>query len=108
MSAAVRVLCYRLGVAEPEIVQLPQDDFKPWQKLVGGYIEPIAMRGGRGLFVLCNEDARALGLDENRVVAVFRGPIRGTFLVARSQVDNFVDLSDDDVKLARKLVEGEE
>jgi hypothetical protein len=68
------------------------------QNIVGGYIEAIPLHNeiGSDLNIVCNEEGKLLGLPLNR--ALDSDILCGTFIVVKSDEDNFVSLTDDEVK----------
>lgn len=72
------------------------------QKIVGGYIEVIPLQNeiGSNLNIVCNEEGKLIGLPLNR--ALDSDILCGTFVVVKSDEDNFVSLTDDEVKYIKE------
>ena len=61
MKTAIQVLVYRVG--QPSVVEEHLNDLETQQKLVGGYIEAVAL--GDGIYLTCNEEGKLNGLSPN-------------------------------------------
>ena len=93
-------------MAQGEQQTLDADDLEAMQKLVGGYIETVAVAKlpgasafDRGLIVVCNEEGALMRLPPNRLGLV------GTFIVARTTAEDFAGLSAEDVAAVRGLMD---
>ena len=95
----------RMLVVEPE--KLPYEalicnDNHSIQKAVNGYYCNISLPGN--ICLLCNEDGKRLRLKENRIIG--NDVICGTFLISKFDgVDDFTDLSDDEVSYFKRIFE---
>lgn len=95
----MRIRAYLPGRA-PYTAEIDGTDFRALQEFVGGYIEAVAIP--LGLWLICNEEGKLLGLPANRRIP--NGDIVvGPFFVCRAQGENFSDLPEEDDELADSL-----
>lgn len=88
--STIRVIVFEPG--KPCTVREIDNDLAPMQAVVGGYIEQVKMRFSAGVLnVICNEDGIEKQLPQNR------WNLLGTFFVARSEGEEFVSLTANDV-----------
>lgn len=83
MNPSIRIAVFKPGA--PVVFDLINNDLKPMQNVVGGYIEVVEIADS-GLCLVCNEEGKIDGLPSNRA---FAGPggfdiVAGTFFVCRS------------------------
>lgn len=73
---------------EPEIIEI-ENELKPLQEAVGGYIQAVPLGIGK-VAVICDEEGRLKGKPFNCVC----GPVDfvGTILVVGSDIDYFTDV----------------
>lgn len=92
----VRMLLVRVG-SDPIDVEM-EEKLSELQRIVGGYVEAVAIAvGDRGFVVLCNEDGRRLNLPSNRWIAGL-GAIVGDFLITKhGDEGSFASLTDEEV-----------
>jgi hypothetical protein len=98
----IRVVVFRPG-QRPSVEEI-DGDLESLQRLVGGYLELIALGGG--LHMYCNEDARSLGLPQCCYVASVTDVVRGTAIVYGMDVDGETErsLTDAEIETVLKLV----
>ena len=79
------------GVAEDDFRKMEVDnDLKVFQDLVGGNIEVITLT--TDLAMVVNEEGRLLGLPDNEnTPKLFKGPLKGNFLIVGVNGDDFAD-----------------
>lgn len=87
MEQEIQILLFVPG-EPPKRKEIP-NTLKAFQQEVGGYIQSV--RFADGMELICNEEGRLLDLPENRL------GIRGTFFLVRTQGEEFVSLTDDDI-----------
>ena len=92
MGDRIKVLMFELG-KEPFAIEI-QNELKPMQDMVGGYIEAVYI--SRTAVLVCNEEGKLLGLKPNR--AVNGDMIVGPFFIAGYGGDEFASISDSDLK----------
>ncbi len=87
----IRVAIFRPG-AEPTFEEI-QNELKPMQELVGGYIKTLDI--GDGLIAVLNEEGKIERLEFNRTVVGPQGydDLVGTFFVVRSAGEEFASIS---------------
>ena len=75
-------------VCEPEIIEI-ENDLKPLQEAVGGYIQVVPLGTGK-VCVICDEEGRLKKKPFNCVC----GPVDfvGTILVVGTDIDDFADV----------------
>jgi hypothetical protein len=71
-----------------------EDKLKSYQEIVGGYIETIPV--AENIILICNEEGILLDLPRNIVNS---HPFCGTVFFVRTEYENFVSLTDIDIKL---------
>ena len=85
--------------AYPREITIPHT-LKQMQQLVGGYIEAYPLDDG--LYIICNEDGKNIGLPLNRAVKDHVGRVEeiiaGPFFVCSAGYEDFESLNDDQVK----------
>lgn len=104
MLDTFKAAVYLITSPLPQMIDL-ENDLPPLQKVVGGYLETVALAGG--LLLVCNEDGNTL--DIGRAWAVcFPGqnpqPIAGNFFVCRREGEEFASLQDGDADALAKIV----
>lgn len=97
----MKVLYKKPGEA-PEIREV-ENDLKPLQELVGGYIETV--RVGE-VTIICNEEGKNKGLPINFLVNAngYIDAIVGPAIFCRSEGFDFTDIQDEDVKAIKEYM----
>lgn len=94
----IQALYKRVG-EKPEPIVLPKS-VQTFQELVGGYVEPIHL--GEGVYMLCNEDGKLLGLEPN--FSIGQELIVGNVLFVSSDGQDFTSLTTEQINMIiRKL-----
>ena len=107
MGEKIKVVAVRPRTA-PEVIEI-ENELKPMQELVGGYIETLPIRiFGRNFIVVCNEEGKLNDLplgrvlfddDDNLVDLIY-----GNFFVTKG-VEEFASLDDEEIKIVLKKFE---
>jgi len=98
----MRALLYTPGGDPPIVVDIPAaESLVRLQKLVGGYIEAVAI--GPSVVGYVNEDGIALGLPPT-AYARTAGVIRGTMVVLGIEDTDERSLTEEEIELARRVV----
>ncbi|KLU62317.1 hypothetical protein CEB3_c13610 [Peptococcaceae bacterium CEB3] len=92
LADKIKILVFRPGQS-PEVRAIP-NTLKALQSVVGGYIEVIHLEDG--LLLVCDEEGKLKGYPPNRRVG--RDVICGTFFICRSDGDEFMSATDEDLK----------
>jgi uncharacterized protein YuzE len=90
----MKVLFKNPGEA-PEVREV-ENDLKPIQELVGGYIETVNL--GDDILIVCNEEGKIKGLPANFYVEAIDDIIVGPAFFCRSDGYDFTDITDNDAK----------
>lgn len=72
-----------------QVVEI-ENDLKPLQEAVGGYIECVTLPNR--MCIICNEEGRLMGLPFNTIFAGI--PLVGTFLIVGVDGEDFTDVPD--------------
>lgn len=72
------------------------------QEIVGGYIETVLFEELPGLLIVCNEEGKLLGLEDN--FYNFNDIICGTAFVCKTEGEEFVGLTDEELKQVKDLL----
>jgi hypothetical protein len=89
----INVLLFEPGEAA-RVVEV-ENELRPLQKLIGGYMESVTLDNKAVL--ICNEDGKLLGLEPNRVMKKpFYDILHGTFFICGYKGDAFVSLPESD------------
>ena len=92
---------------KPVEIRIP-DGLKPMQRAIEGMIEIVAPFEDRSALLVCNEEAKLIGMEGNRRLEndVIAGPF---FLVCDDGEGGTTDLTDDQVaRFTRRFAESEE
>lgn len=77
------------------------------QAIVGGYIQAVEPFDDPNVLLLCNEEAKLLGLPENRFLRNRNGIpydiIHGTFFLAQGNGESFCSLTDKQIQTYTRL-----
>lgn len=92
MAKLLRVLMVEPHKAPYEMTVA--DQLPDLQETVGGHIE--VLDNGDGTLIICNEEAKLMGMDGNRRLA--GDVIAGSFFVVGVQGENFRSLTDDEMQ----------
>ena len=97
----MKVLYKKPGEA-PEIREV-ENDLKPLQELVGGYIETVKVGD---VVIICNEEGKLKGLPINFFVNAngYIDAIVGPAIFCRSEGFDFTDIKDEDVKAIKEYM----
>ena len=87
------ILYKRPGKA-PEIREI-ENDLKPMQELVGGYIETVRLDD---ILIVCNEEGKLQGLAPNFYVEAIDDVIAGPAFFCRMDGDEFASIGTNDAK----------
>lgn len=100
MAKDIRVYLVKDGVGKETTVS---NDFKELQKVIGGYIETIRIKGK--LVVLCDEDGCLKRKEISALILTEKGAVslRGDFVVC-NMGSNFYSISDNDLKTIKSTV----
>ena len=102
MEDKIRVLVIEPG-KNPEEREIP-NTLKALQKIVGGYIETVALHRSvkdgelERIDIVCNEEGKLLGLPKNRIIKRLNDIICGTFLIVATGEEDFISLTDEQVE----------
>lgn len=84
-----------------------EDSLEGLQEAVGGGIKVALILDDDECLIICNEEGKVLGLEENRALRYSNGYVYdvvvGPFIVAAEAGENFVSLNEEQVKRMRKL-----
>lgn len=104
MSGKIKVLVVEPG--KPCQVREVEDGLKDLQAIVGGYIE-IVTPFTDAAAIVCNEEGKLRGLPYNRPLLDRDGApydiLCGTFFITGVQGENFVSLTDDQIRVYKDL-----
>ena len=97
----MKILYKKPGEA-PEIREV-ENDLKPLQDLVGGYIETVKVGD---VVIICNEEGKVKGLPINFLVNAngYIDAIVGPAIFCRSNKWDFTDIRDEDVEAIKNLM----
>lgn len=87
MEEHIRVMVVRPG-KQPKM-ELLENELKPLQEAVGGYLEWIGL--GEDAILLCDEEGKMKGLEPNRHIG--DDIVCGTFLICGVEGENFASLT---------------
>lgn len=95
-------ILYKLPGEAPEIREV-ENDLKPLQELVGGYIETVRFGA---MTIICNEEGKNKGLPINFFVNDngYVDAIVGPAIFCRSEGFDFTDIQDEDVKVIKECM----
>lgn len=97
----------RAIVKEPgkePIEALIENNLETFQRIVGGYIEPVTI--DEGVVLLCNEEGKLLGLEPNFFLGAIGDLILGTVVIVGAQGDEFVSLPEDKADMIAGILRG--
>lgn len=90
---------------EPPYEALIADDYKAWQRVVGGNFEMVGI--DKDIYIICNDIGKLIGLEGNRKVN--DDIITGTFMITADGGGGEVkDLTDEQIEHYTKLFEKDE
>ena len=92
----MKVLYKRPGMP-PEVMEV-ENELKPLQNLVGGYIETVRLDD---IVIIVNEEGKNIGLPANFYVEAIDDVIVGPAVFCRIDGDEFTDIGDNDIKWIR-------
>ena len=100
----------RILVVEPTkdpYVKEIDGSLKSMQAIVGGYIQTVEPFEDHNVLLVCNEEAKLLGLPENRFLRNRNGIpydiIHGTFFLAQGNGESFCSLTDKQIQTYTRL-----
>lgn len=97
MAEKIRILVVEPGIEPREVVM--EYTLENLQDVVSGTIQAIYPWKDDHVALICNDDGIALGLEFSRYVFEREyGPIWGTFFICGLGKENFVSLTDEQVK----------
>ena len=88
-------------VGKPAVFREVENDVKPLQSLVGGYIQAVPFDMD-GLLLVCNEEGKMSGLQPN--FKYHHDTVVGNVFFCRAENSDFSDVSDTDLELVNKLI----
>ncbi len=97
----------RAIVKEPgkePIEVLIENKLETFQRLVGGYIQPVTI--DEGVVLLCNEEGKLHGLEPNFFLGAIGDLIVGPVVIVGAQGDEFVDLPKDKSDMIAGILRG--
>lgn len=89
---------------EPVEEQIIENDLKPKQEIVGGYIQCLDS-GIEDIDIIINEEGKLLGLEPNIIWSFGRDILVGNVIFSRLNWENgeFVSLTDKDIEDIKKM-----
>jgi hypothetical protein len=91
-------ILYKEPGKAPEVREI-ENDLKPMQELVGGYIETIRLDD---ILIVINEDGKIEGLEPNFYVEAIDDIIVGPVFFCREDGEEFADIGENDIKWITK------
>ena len=88
----MKVILYELG-KKPMVKEI-KNDLKVFKEIVGGWIETFTQPNG--IILVCNEEGKLIGLPANKIM--FGDLIVGNFFLCRAKGEDFVSVTDEDIK----------
>lgn len=92
----MKIMYYAVG-ENPKLIDI-ENEIRPMQKLVGGYIETLLLDRNKSLILVCNEDGSRMELPFNREVDVYddrgyyKNKVVGNFFVCQIENNEFCNL----------------